>query len=65
MAVLINGVESPCCSAKVVKEFRIELYHGADDEYELNVPFFICIKCGEPVSLLQTADMIGRGKKDA
>lgn len=41
---------SSCCSAKLKRELRAELFHGNDDQYELEIPFFICLNCGEQVS---------------
>ena len=36
---------SNCCFAQLKTEFREELYHGCDDDYELIIPFLVCSKC--------------------
>ncbi|WDL98637.1 hypothetical protein [Alicyclobacillus sp. ALC3] len=37
---------SSCCEAPIVVEVRSDLPNCTDDEYDLQVPFHVCSKCG-------------------
>jgi len=39
-------VKSPCCKESLEVKYSEELYHGADDEYALMIPYLVCTKCG-------------------
>jgi hypothetical protein len=42
----MKAMKSTCCFEDLEIRNSTELYHGADDDYELIVPFLVCTKCG-------------------
>ncbi|MDR4945079.1 hypothetical protein [Neobacillus cucumis] len=39
-------MKSTCCFESLETRHSLELYHGADDAYELWIPYLVCTKCG-------------------
>lgn len=39
-------MKSTCCFESLETVQSIELYHGADDDFELSIPYLVCTKCG-------------------
>ncbi|MBV7509336.1 hypothetical protein KW850_29615 [Bacillus sp. sid0103] len=39
-------MKSTCCFESLESRHLPELYHGADDDYELRIPYLVCTKCG-------------------
>lgn len=39
-------LKSICCNSELVKSTVIDSFHGADDEFELNIPVMKCRDCG-------------------
>lgn len=40
-------MKSTCCFESLETQHSLELYHGADDDYELWIPYLVCTKCGK------------------
>lgn len=39
-------VVSSCCGAPIRKEFRSDLPNWTDDDYDLQIPVWVCSQCG-------------------
>jgi hypothetical protein len=40
-------MKSTCCFESLETRHSVELFHGADDEYECWIPYLVCTKCGK------------------
>lgn len=36
-----------CCNGDMKVELMVDLFHGADDDYELKIPVQTCSVCGK------------------
>ncbi|GIN62409.1 hypothetical protein J27TS8_24020 [Robertmurraya siralis] len=56
-------MKSQCCQADVMKRSKIDAFHGADDEYELQIPVIICRKCGREEQLIFSGQKVKTNHK--
>ncbi|WP_019153710.1 hypothetical protein [Robertmurraya massiliosenegalensis] len=51
-------LKSSCCKAELLKSSRTDLFHGADDDYDLRVPVLTCSKCGHQEMLVFSGEKL-------